>query len=166
MLRRIRWAAARRWASSRVPRQHTLLHRQRQCPPARTIQMESHGIAIPAPTHEAGAGHLPYAHPHALQACRAERYDRPGSTAPENLETSSWWHGGGMEEDGWEERERKKGEQGGNPVCWRRRNVGWYSPGVNVFIQAGALDTPNRRHAGRQERARRSSKGTSDPLLL
>jgi hypothetical protein len=69
-------------------------------PPARTIQMESHGIAIPAPTHEAGAGHLPYAHPHALQACRAKRHNRPGSTAPENLETSSWWHGGGMEEDG------------------------------------------------------------------
>jgi hypothetical protein len=32
MLRRSRWAAARRWASSPVPRQHPLLHRQRQCP--------------------------------------------------------------------------------------------------------------------------------------
>jgi hypothetical protein len=87
MLRRSRWAAVRtpkemgeltRATTTSPPPSTTPM------PPARTIQMESHGIAIPAPTHEAGAGHLPYADPHALQACRAKRHNRHGSTAPRN----------------------------------------------------------------------------------
>jgi hypothetical protein len=76
-------------------------------------------------------------------------------------------------EEGWKKVERRKGKgkrekkvgnrsAGGVPT-WadiaRGRGVS-----VNVFIGAGA--TPSRRHAGRQETGRRSSKGIRDPLLL
>jgi hypothetical protein len=58
--------------------------------PAGTIQTEADGIAIPAPAHETSAGHLPYADPHALQACRTrrKRHDRTDSTAPDDVRTS------------------------------------------------------------------------------
>jgi hypothetical protein len=51
---------------------------------AGTIQTEADGIATPAPDH------LPYADPHALQACRArrKRHDRTNSTAADNVRTS------------------------------------------------------------------------------
>jgi hypothetical protein len=46
-----------------------------------------------------------------------------------------------MEEGGKEELEREEAEDGGNPVPWWRRNLGWYSPEggiVTVFVGAAA----------------------------
>jgi hypothetical protein len=95
---------------------------------AGTIQKQTaaDGIAIPAPTHQAGAGHLPDAHPHVLvlQACRAERRDQTDSTAPDIGTTRAEM------EEGWNKVERKRGK--GN----REKKVG---PGLLAASRPGPI---------------------------
>jgi septal ring factor EnvC (AmiA/AmiB activator) len=74
-----------------APQRHPVLRRQRQRrPPALhpNGSGRNRNPQNPEPTHKIGAGHLPYANRDALKACRAKRYDRPGSAPADDIGTS------------------------------------------------------------------------------
>jgi hypothetical protein len=121
--------------------------------PAGTIQTNAGDTAIPASTHEADAGHLPYADPHALQACRARR-KRPHRT---DITAPTWsepLHADSVEtEEGWKlvERKRWKGKRvkkvgpaGGAPTWVYIVRGG--DVRVTVFIGVGAGYTMSKAH--------------------